>query len=176
MDFKVIDKTYIFEENQYYSKLKILFKQVYGISRNRTLIVTDSLEECKVFDEYRGGIPMQFKVLLVDDASFIRTLLRRIVEENGHEVVGEACNGLEALVKHRELNPDLIFMDITMPEMDGISTIKEIRLTDDKVKIVVCSAMSQKRMVLEAVKSGADDFIEKPFKEEKIIEVLVSFE
>lgn len=119
---------------------------------------------------------MQFKILLVDDASFIRTLLRRIVEENGHYVIGEACNGIEAISKYKELNPDLIFMDITMPEMDGITTIKEIRQIDHVVKIVVCSAMSQKKMVLEAVKSGADDFIEKPFKEEKIIEVLNSFE
>jgi two-component system chemotaxis response regulator CheY len=118
---------------------------------------------------------MQNKILIVDDALLIRTLLRRILEENGYLVVGDAVNGIDAISKFEELRPDLIFMDITMPELDGIATIKRIKSMDSKVKIIIVSAVSQKKLVLDALGTGADDFIEKPFREEKIIEVLQKY-
>lgn len=109
-------------------------------------------------------------VLITDDAMFMRMQLKSILTGLGHEVVGEAENGLEAVQKNIELKPDIITMDITMPEMNGTDAVKEIRKTDQNVKIIMCSAMGQQSMVLEAIQSGAQDFIVKPFTPERIKE------
>ena len=115
---------------------------------------------------------MAKKVLIVDDAQFMRTMLKKLVEENGYEVVDEAVNGEEAVKKYKETTPDLVTMDITMPKMDGIEATKGIIEYDSDAKIVVCSAMGQKPMVLEAIEAGAKDFIVKPIKPEKVKETL----
>lgn len=110
------------------------------------------------------------KVLVVDDAAFMRMQLKDILTKLGHEVIGEAENGQQAVEKHADLNPDIITMDITMPEMNGTEAVKAIRETDKDVKIVMCSAMGQQTMVLDAIKAGAQDFIVKPFTPDRIKE------
>ena len=115
---------------------------------------------------------MSIRVLIVDDASFMRQMLRKILEQNDFEVVGEAENGIKAIEKYKELKPDIVILDITMPEMDGISAAKEIIKYDPAAKIVMCSAMGQQGMVVDAVKAGAKDFIIKPFQGERVIEAL----
>ncbi len=112
------------------------------------------------------------KVLIVDDAAFMRGSLKMILQSNGFEVIGEAENGLEAIKKYKELQPDLVTMDITMPEMDGIEAVKAIKQFDDKAKIVMISAMGQENKVKDAVIAGAKSFIVKPFKQEFVIETL----
>lgn len=112
------------------------------------------------------------KVLIVDDAAFIRVSLKMMLERNGYEVVGEAENGLVAIQKYQELQPDLVTMDITMPELDGISALKAIRKLDDMAKVVMISALGQEVHVKEAILSGAKGFIVKPFKEEQVIKGL----
>ena len=112
------------------------------------------------------------KVLIADDAAFMRMMLRDILTKNGHEVIGEACNGNEALERYKELKPDVVTMDITMPECDGISALKNIKAFDAKAKVIMCSAMGQQQMVLDAVTSGASDFIVKPFQPDKVVEAL----
>lgn len=104
------------------------------------------------------------KILIVDDAAFMRMMLKDILTKNGYEVVGEAENGAKAVEKYGELKPDLVTMDITMPEMDGISALKNIRSIDSNAKVVMCSAMGQQAMVIEAIQVGARDFIVKPFQ------------
>lgn len=111
-------------------------------------------------------------ILLVDDAAFMRMMLKDILEKNGYEVVGEAENGVKAVEKYKELSPDLVIMDITMPEMDGIAAVKEIKKINSDATIVMCSAMGQQAMVIEAVQSGAKDFIVKPFQADRIIEAV----
>ncbi|MTI85590.1 MAG: response regulator [Firmicutes bacterium] len=110
-------------------------------------------------------------ILTADDAKFMRVNLGNILKKLGHEIV-EAENGQEAVEKYQENNPDLVTMDITMPEMDGLEAVKEIKKIDPKAKIVMVSAMGQKEMVLEAIQSGAMDFVVKPFQEDRIREVL----
>ncbi|CRK80938.1 response regulator [Neobacillus massiliamazoniensis] len=110
------------------------------------------------------------KVLIVDDAAFMRMMLKDILSKNGHEVVGEAVNGADAIEKYQELLPDIVTMDITMPEMDGITAVKEIRAAHPQAKIIMCSAMGQQPMVLEAIQLGAKDFVVKPFQAERVIE------
>lgn len=111
-------------------------------------------------------------VLIVDDAAFMRMSLKTILERNGIRVTGEAENGFVAVKKCRELMPDIITMDITMPEMDGIEALKEIRKFNSDVKVIMVSAMGQETYVREAILSGAREFILKPFKEESIVNVL----
>jgi two-component system chemotaxis response regulator CheY len=111
-------------------------------------------------------------ILIRDDAIFMRTMLSKILEDNGYEVVGTAENGEEAIEEYKNLEPDLVTMDITMPGMDGIEATKGIIEYDSDAKIVVCSAMGQKPMVLEAIEAGAKDFIVKPIKPEKVKETL----
>ena len=106
---------------------------------------------------------MASRVLVVDDAAFMRMMVKDILSKNGYEIVGEAENGMKALEKYQELKPDLVTMDITMPEMDGISAVKEIKKVDPNAKVVMCSAMGQQAMVIEAIQAGARDFIVKPF-------------
>ncbi|KAF2957622.1 two-component system response regulator [Thermotoga sp. Ku-13t] len=115
---------------------------------------------------------MAKRVLIVDDAAFMRMLLKDIITKAGYEVVGEAANGVEAVEKYKELKPDVVTMDITMPEMDGITAIKKIREFDPNAKIIVCSAMGQQTMVIEAIQAGAKDFIVKPFQHSRVIEAL----
>lgn len=112
------------------------------------------------------------RVLIVDDAAFIRVSLRMMLEKNGYHVVGEAGNGFEAIQMYKELKPDLVTMDITMPEMDGISSLKAIRKLDSTAKIVMISALGQEHHVKDAVLSGARGFIVKPFKEDQVIKGL----
>jgi two-component system chemotaxis response regulator CheY len=113
---------------------------------------------------------MAKKILLVDDAAFMRMMLKNILTEGGYEISGEAKNGVEAIAKYKELNPDLVTMDITMPEMDGIEAVKKIREFDNKAKIVMCSAMGQQAMVIESIQAGAKSFIVKPFAKDKVID------
>ncbi|MGG3563621.1 response regulator [Neobacillus rhizosphaerae] len=110
------------------------------------------------------------RVLIVDDAAFMRMMLKDILTKNGLEVVGEAVNGADAVDKYRELNPDIVTMDITMPEKDGISAVKEIRASHPQAKIIMCSAMGQQPMVLEAIQAGAKDFVVKPFQPDRVME------
>ncbi len=115
---------------------------------------------------------MPKRVLIVDDAAFMRMLLKDIVTKAGYEVAGEAANGVEAVEKYKELRPDVVTMDITMPEMNGIEAIKKIREFDPNAKIIVCSAMGQQAMVIEAIQAGAKDFIVKPFQHSRVVEAL----
>ncbi|MFU0801110.1 MAG: response regulator [Xylanivirga thermophila] len=112
------------------------------------------------------------KVLIVDDAAFMRMMLKDILTKNDYEVVGEAENGAKAVEKYKELSPDLVVMDITMPEMDGIQAVKEITNMDKSAKVIMCSAMGQQAMVIEAIQSGAKDFIVKPFQADRVIEAI----
>lgn len=115
---------------------------------------------------------MSKKILIVDDAIFMRMKLKDILESNGYEVVAEAQDGREAIEKYQTEKPDLVTMDITMPEMDGVSALKEIKKIDPNATIIMCSAMGQQAMVMEAIQAGAVDFIVKPFDTERVIKSL----
>ena len=115
---------------------------------------------------------MGTKVLIVDDAAFMRMMLRDILSKNGFDVVGEADNGKVAVQMYKDLKPDVVTMDITMPEMDGIAAVKEIKSSDPAAKVVMVSAMGQQAMVIEAIRSGAADFIVKPFQPDRVLEAL----
>lgn len=110
------------------------------------------------------------KILLVDDASFMRMMLKDTLTKAGHEVVGEAENGLIGVQKYKELKPDIVLMDITMPEMTGIEAVKNIKSYDVQAKVIMCSAMGQQSMVIEAIQAGAKSFVVKPFKGDKVLE------
>lgn len=114
------------------------------------------------------------KVLIVDDAAFMRMAIRKVLERNGFQVVGEAENGAVGFEKYKECNPDVVTMDITMPEMTGIEALKCIRQHDANAKVVMVSAMGQEALVREAIVNGAKSFIVKPYKEEHIIQTLTS--
>lgn len=111
-------------------------------------------------------------ILLVDDAAFMRMMIKDILTKNGYDVVGEAENGMKAVEKYKEVSPELVIMDITMPEMDGIQAVKAIKEIDGAAKIIMCSAMGQQAMVIEAIQSGAKDFIVKPFQADRILEAV----
>jgi two-component system chemotaxis response regulator CheY len=111
-------------------------------------------------------------ILIVDDAAFMRMMIKDILSKNGYTVVGEAENGIKAIEKYKEVNPDLVIMDITMPEMDGIQAVKQIKSLNDSAKIIMCSAMGQQAMVIESIQAGARDFIVKPFQAERVIEAV----
>ncbi|MDX1921275.1 MAG: response regulator [Candidatus Caenarcaniphilales bacterium] len=111
-------------------------------------------------------------VLIVDDALFMRTVLKDILTKNGYDVVGEATNGYEAIEKYQELHPDITTMDITMPELDGIEALKKIMEVDSNARVIMCSAMGQQGIVVEAIKHGACDFIIKPFQPTRVLEAL----
>lgn len=112
------------------------------------------------------------KVLVVDDAAFMRMMIKDILRKGGYEVVGEAEDGIKALEKYKELHPDLVTMDITMPDMDGITAVKEIRKVDPNAMIIMCSAMGQQAMVIDAIQAGAKDFVVKPFQPERVLEAV----
>ncbi|QKS72867.1 response regulator [Paenalkalicoccus suaedae] len=110
------------------------------------------------------------KLLITDDAAFMRMTLKKMVTDAGFEVVGEAANGQEAVDLYAEHRPDLVTMDITMPEMNGIEALEKIKQIDPQAKVVMCSAMGQQNMVVDAIQKGAIDFIVKPFDEARIKE------
>ncbi len=115
---------------------------------------------------------MGASVMIVDDAAFMRMMLKDVLTKNGYTVVGEAENGAVSVDKYMDLKPNLTIMDITMPEMDGLQAVKEIRKRDSQARIIMCSAMGQQAMVIEAIQSGAKDFVVKPFQAERVIEAV----
>ena len=115
---------------------------------------------------------MAKNILIVDDAAFMRMMIKDILTKNGYEIAGEAENGKIAVDKYNEVKPDLVLMDITMPEMDGIQALKGIKANDPNANIIMCSAMGQQAMVIEAIQSGAKDFIVKPFQADRVIEAV----
>ncbi|QMV43114.1 response regulator [Cohnella cholangitidis] len=112
------------------------------------------------------------KIMVVDDAAFLRAMLKDILVKAGHEVVFEASNGQEAVEKYKSVRPDLVTMDITMPVMEGVEAVKEIRKMDPSARIVMCSAMGQRNLIIDAIKSGAKDFIVKPFQANRVVEAV----
>ena len=112
------------------------------------------------------------KILLVDDAAFMRMMIKDILVKNGYNVCGEAQDGVDAIEKFNALQPDLTIMDITMPNKDGLAALKEIKAANPGAKIVMCSAMGQESYVVDAIKSGASDFIVKPFQADRIIQTV----
>jgi two-component system chemotaxis response regulator CheY len=118
------------------------------------------------------GVILGKRILIVDDAAFMRMMLKDILTKNGYVVVGEAENGIAAINKYKELRPDLVTMDITMPEMDGITALREIRKFDADAKVIMCSAMGQQAMVIDSIQAGAKDFIVKPFQPERVLEAV----
>ncbi|MCL6611825.1 MAG: response regulator [Peptococcaceae bacterium] len=112
------------------------------------------------------------KILIVDDAAFMRMMIKNILVKNGYEVAGEAENGKQAVGLYAETKPDLVTMDITMPEMDGLEAVKAIRSADPSATIIMCSAMGQQSMVMEAIQAGAKDFIVKPFQQERLLQAV----
>jgi two-component system, chemotaxis family, chemotaxis protein CheY len=115
---------------------------------------------------------MANRILVVDDAAFMRMMIKDILTKNGFEVVAEAADGQQALERYKELQPDLVTMDITMPEMDGITSLKEIKKINPNAKVIMCSAMGQQAMVIDAIQAGAKDFIVKPFQADRVIEAI----
>ncbi|MGM9924122.1 MAG: response regulator [Bacillus sp. (in: firmicutes)] len=112
------------------------------------------------------------RILVVDDAAFMRMMIKDILTKNGFEVVGEASDGVQAVEKYKETQPDLVTMDITMPEKDGISALKEIKQINPAAKVIMCSAMGQQAMVIDAIQAGARDFIVKPFQADRVLEAI----
>ena len=115
---------------------------------------------------------MANNILICDDAAFMRMMIKDILTKNGYNIVGEAENGAKAVEKYAELKPDLVLMDITMPEMDGIEALKKIKAADANASIIMCSAMGQQAMVIESIQSGAKDFIVKPFQADRVLEAV----
>ena len=115
---------------------------------------------------------MAKSVLICDDAAFMRVMIKDILTKNGYDVAEEAENGLKAVEKYNETKPDLVMMDITMPEMDGIQALKKIKEADAGANVIMCSAMGQQAMVIEAIQNGAKDFIVKPFQADRVLEAV----
>lgn len=115
---------------------------------------------------------MAKNILIVDDAAFMRMMIKDILTKNGYNVVGEAENGTKAIEKYAEVKPDLVLMDITMPELDGIEALKKIKEADPAALIIMCSAMGQQAMVIESIQAGAKDFIVKPFQADRVLEAV----
>ena len=115
---------------------------------------------------------MAKNILVVDDAAFMRMMIKDILTKNGYNIAGEAENGVKAIEKYGEVKPDLVLMDITMPEMDGIEALKRIKSNDPSALIIMCSAMGQQAMVIESIQAGAKDFIVKPFQADRVLEAV----
>ena len=115
---------------------------------------------------------MAKKILLVDDAAFMRKMIKDTLNKNGYTELYEAVDGVDAVEKFGEIAPDLVIMDITMPNMDGLEAQKAIRAKDSSANVVMCSAMGQESMVMDAVRSGAKDFIVKPFKPDRVLKTV----
>jgi len=116
---------------------------------------------------------MGVRILIADDALFMRNMLKDIFVKAGFEVVGEAANGVEAVEKYHELHPDLVTMDIVMPLKSGIEALQQITRENPDARVVMCSALGQEALIIEAVQAGAKDFIVKPFKEERVLDVVM---
>lgn len=114
------------------------------------------------------------KILLVDDAAFMRMMIKDMLQKNGYSEFYEAADGAQAVEQYEAVKPDVVFMDITMPNMDGLEALKAIREKDPNAVVVMCSAMGQETMVIEAIRSGAKDFIVKPFKADRIMKTMSS--
>lgn len=114
----------------------------------------------------------KLRFLVVDDAIFMRTVLKKMLTEEGFEVVGEAGNGIEAIQMAAKLKPDIITLDITMPEMNGIKAVPEILKVSPRSKIIICSALGQQAMVVDAIRKGAKDFIVKPFEKSRVLQAI----
>ena len=112
------------------------------------------------------------RVLIVDDAAFMRMMIKDILEKNGYEIAGEAANGAIAVEMYNKEKPDVVTMDITMPDMDGIEAVKNIRANDPNAKIIMCTAMGQQSVLMDAIKAGAKDFIVKPFQPDRVLEAV----
>lgn len=117
---------------------------------------------------------MAKKILLVDDAAFMRKMIKDTLSKAGYTDLFEAVDGADAVVKYDEIKPDLVIMDITMPNMDGLEALKAIRGKDGNANVVMCSAMGQESMVMDAVRSGAKDFIVKPFKADRVLKTVTT--
>ncbi len=115
---------------------------------------------------------MAKSILICDDAAFMRMMIKDILTKNGYDIAGEAENGAVAVDKYTETKPDLVMMDITMPEKDGIQALKEIRAKDGNASVIMCSAMGQQAMVIESIQAGAKDFIVKPFHADRVLEAV----
>ena len=116
---------------------------------------------------------MSHTVLVCDDAIFMRTMISDILQQSGFEVVGEAETGVEAVAQYRKLKPDLVTMDIVMPDMGGIDAVREITKFDPNARILMCSAMGQQALVVEAIQAGAKDFVVKPFQPSRVLEAVL---
>jgi two-component system chemotaxis response regulator CheY len=112
------------------------------------------------------------RVLIVDDAAFMRKMLGDVLAKGGHEVIGEGANGAEAITQYQALRPDIMTLDITMPEKDGLAALREILTLEPGAKIVMCSALGQESKVLEAIKCGAKDFVVKPFQPDRVLDAI----
>lgn len=115
---------------------------------------------------------MSHTVLICDDAVFMRTMISDILEESGYEIVGQAESGVQAIERYKSLRPDLVTMDIVMPDMGGIEAVREIVKHDPDAKILMCSAMGQQALVVEAIQAGAKDFVVKPFQPSRVLEAV----
>ena len=115
---------------------------------------------------------MAKNILICDDAAFMRMMIKDILTKNGYNVAGEAENGQKAVEKYNETKPDLVLMDITMPEMDGIQALKAIKAADANATVIMCSAMGQQALVIESIQAGAKDFIVKPFQADRVLEAV----
>ena len=115
---------------------------------------------------------MAKNILICDDAAFMRMMIKDILTKNGYNVVGGAENGAKGVEKYNELKPDLVLMDITMPELDGIQALKKIKALDASATVIMCSAMGQQAMVIESIQAGAKDFIVKPFQADRVLEAV----
>ena len=112
------------------------------------------------------------RVMVCDDAAFMRMMIKDILVKNGYEIAAEAENGLKAVERYLEAKPDLVLMDITMPEVDGIEAVRRIKALDSNANVIMCSAMGQQAMVIEAIQAGAKDFIVKPFQGDRVLEAV----
>ena len=112
------------------------------------------------------------RVMVCDDAAFMRMMIKDILVKNGYEIAAEAENGLKAVEKYPDAKPDLVLMDITMPEVDGIEAVRRIKALDPNANVIMCSAMGQQAMVIEAIQAGAKDFIVKPFQADRVLEAV----
>ena len=115
---------------------------------------------------------MAKNIMICDDAAFTRMMIKDILTKNGYNVAAEAENGARAVEKYTEVKPDLVLMDITMPELDGIQALKKIKEMDPGATVIMCSAMGQQAMVIESIQSGAKDFIVKPFQADRVLEAV----
>lgn len=115
---------------------------------------------------------MAKNILICDDAAFMRMMIKDILVKNGYEIAAEAENGLKAVEQYPDAKPDLVLMDITMPEVDGIEAVRRIKALDPNANVIMCSAMGQQAMVIEAIQAGAKDFIVKPFQADRVLEAV----